>query len=67
MFWPWARPLALLVTIAFVALSPLTRVFVELGWVAMFSEISTLLWGAVIALAYWSPIGAQFGKRNQAA
>jgi hypothetical protein len=64
--WAWARVLAVIVTAAFVALTPLVGVIVDSGWVGMFSEISTLLWGAVLAAAYWSPVSAHFASESKA-
>lgn len=61
-FWPWARTLAFVVTVLGVGLSPLVEVVVELGWVVMFSGAASLLWGAVLALAYFSPISENFVK-----
>lgn len=65
-FWSWARTLALAVTVLGLALFPLIKVIVELGWVGLFSDAASLLWGAVLALAYVPPIGENFVKAEAA-
>lgn len=65
LFWPWSRPLALIVTVASVVFTPVAGPIVESGWVGMFSELSSLLWGAVLASAYWSPIKDHFVRKAE--
>ena len=59
-FRPWARILALAITIGWLILSPLVGIIVESGWVALFSDLSTLSWGTLLAMAFWSPVSEAF-------
>lgn len=65
-FARWARPLALAVTVVNVALDPLLPATVHSGWASSAMHVSHLAWGAVLAMAYWSPVRLRFadGRRR---
>lgn len=62
-YWRWARPLALIVAVLGLAVSPLLGPGLASGWSSALLEASFLSWGAVLALAYWSPIGQRFERQ----
>jgi hypothetical protein len=59
-FQPWSRKLAVAMTLLGLLFYPLFGAFVQSGWAAMFLELSTTLWGAVIAMSYVSSLSARF-------
>lgn len=59
-FRPWAPRLALGVTVVSLAVYPLLGVNVMSGWALLFVDIANLAWGAVLALAFVSPLKAAF-------
>ncbi|MCK7497350.1 MAG: hypothetical protein MZW92_46010 [Comamonadaceae bacterium] len=65
MFRRWAPLFSLLVTVATVPLYPLTGVSVSSGWAVGFTEVSMMLWGAVLAFAYAGPIRDRFGGQGR--
>lgn len=60
LFRPWAPRLAVVVTVLALFVWPLLGVDVASGWSVALTSLSTTLWGAILALAYFSPIKAQF-------
>lgn len=62
-YWHWARPTALIVAVLGLAVSPLLGPGLASGWSSALLEASFLSWGAVLALAYWSPIGQRFVRQ----
>jgi hypothetical protein len=64
-FRPWAPRLALYTTVGLVALFPFISFSVNSGWAGMFGVIDSLLWGAVITMAYFSPIHSKFLKNGR--
>jgi hypothetical protein len=59
-FQRWARSMALWTTGGGFLLYPLFGPSVSSGWSSAFTEVSAVLWGAAIALAYFSPICSRF-------
>ncbi|HEY8539708.1 MAG TPA: hypothetical protein VIL28_12635 [Steroidobacteraceae bacterium] len=59
-FQPWARPLALLMTALGLLFYPLLGTTVLSGWAQFFLEISSVLWGAVLAMSYVSSLSTRF-------
>lgn len=59
-FQPWSRPLALVMTGLTLLFYPLLGASVESGWAAMLLEISTTLWGAILAMSYLSSLSSRF-------
>lgn len=65
MFRGWAPLFSLLVTVATVPLYPLTGVSVSSGWAVGLTEVSMMLWGAVLAFAYAGPLKDRFGGQGR--
>lgn len=65
MFRRWAPLFSLLVTVATVPLYPLTGASVSSGWAVGLTEVSMMLWGAVLAFAYAGPIKDRFVGQRQ--
>ncbi len=61
-FWRPARMLALIGTLLALAAVPFSSPIVATGIATLFNEISSISWGMVLALAYWSPIATRFEK-----
>jgi hypothetical protein len=59
-FQPWSRTLAVSMTLLTLLFYPLLGVSVQSGWASLLLEISTTLWGAVIAISYVSSLSARF-------
>jgi hypothetical protein len=59
-FKRWARTVALYSTILGIGLYPLFGVTVASAVASSFSEASMLVWGAVLALAYYSSLSERF-------
>ena len=64
LFQPWARPLALALTVVSLPLYPFIPAMVQSGWGALFLYLSTLAWGATLAMAYFSPLSVRFAKAS---
>ncbi len=60
LFRPWAPRLAIVITILALFISPLLGIRVVSGWQEVLSSVSTTLWGAILALAYFSPLKGCF-------
>lgn len=60
----WARSMALWSTGVGLVLLPLLGASASSGWAAALTEGSSTLWGAVIALAYFSSIRSSFGAQD---
>jgi|HigsolmetaAR202D_1030399.scaffolds.fasta_scaffold02607_7 hypothetical protein len=60
LFQPWSRPLALCMTALGLLFHPLLGPVVESGWSRFFLEVSSLLWGAVLAMSFVSSLSARF-------
>ena len=63
-FQRWGRALLVLTTLFSLVLSPLGGVMVSGPFDGTLGFVLTLLTGALIALAYWSPVAAEFVKRR---
>jgi len=63
-FWRPARMLALIGTLLALAALPFYVPIVETGLATLFSESSSILWGMVLAVAYWSPLAQRFGRNG---
>ncbi len=61
-FRRWARSLSLWTTGVGFFLYPLVGATVSSGWANALNELSVTLWGAVLALSYFGPLCARFGK-----
>lgn len=72
LFKSWGRSLSLAVTIALPLLGTAasaaygsgTEVVASSIYSPPVQELSQLTWGAVLALAYWSPVSSRFRSRN---
>ena len=64
LFRPWSRPLAVGMTIVAVVLVPFFGAVAESGIASAAMELSSLLWGAVLAVAYFSPLAETFKRRD---
>ena len=60
LLYRWGRTLSLTTTILNYAYYPLVGPVVDAWPIAMLSGISDVLWGAVLALAYFGPVSGQF-------
>jgi hypothetical protein len=64
LFRRWGRSICLITTIIGMGLYPLFGPAV-LSWLeSALADVSNLLWGALLALAYFGPIRARFGDRE---
>ncbi len=63
-FQPWSRPLAVAMTLLTLLFYPLMGASVQSGWAALFLEISTTLWGAVVAISYVSSLSVRFEAKQ---
>lgn len=61
-FWRPARVLALIGTLLALAALPFSEPFVATGLATLFNEGASILWGMVLALAYWSPLAQRFAR-----
>lgn len=62
LFWRPARVLALIGTVLALVALPFSEPFVATGLATLFNEGSSILWGMVLALAYWSPVAQRFAR-----
>jgi hypothetical protein len=60
----WGRSLSLATTVGFAFLIPFSGPMVASGLEDSLWELSSILWGAVLALAYYSPVAAGFHANN---
>lgn len=63
-FKSWGRSLSLYSTVAGLLAYPLMGSSLSWGVESSLYESSTLLWGAILALAYFSPVSARFGRQQ---
>lgn len=59
-FWRWSRTIALFSTVAGFGIYPLFGQTLSSGWANSLLEASFTTWGAVLALAYFSPLSQRF-------
>jgi len=60
LFKPWARGFALAMTLLTMAFYPLYGVEVKSGWSLLLLDVSSTLWGAVLAMSYVSSLSHRF-------
>ncbi|MBI4998559.1 MAG: hypothetical protein HZC22_17025 [Rhodocyclales bacterium] len=63
LFRHWARPLALVVAVFDLGISPLFGPELSSAWSSALQEASFLSWGAVLALSYFSPLSQRFARQ----
>lgn len=61
-FYPIARKVYVLLTVVFIVMNPLSGLMVLTGLQAMVYEITTLLDGAILTMAYFTSINEEFKK-----
>ena len=59
-FQSWSRPLALTMSLLSLLFFPLLGASIASGWSSLLLEISTTLWGAVLAMSYVSSLSERF-------
>lgn len=59
---PWSRRVALWVTVLAVVIYPFFGASVCSGWASMLIDSSSMLWGAVLAMAFFSELKVHFEK-----
>lgn len=59
-FRPWSRGLAVSMTLLQLLFYPLGGVWIQSGWASLLIDLSSTLWGAVIAISYVSSLSALF-------
>jgi hypothetical protein len=64
LFQPWARQLALWMTALGLLFHPLFGVSLQSGLAQMLLDVSTLLWGAVLAMSFVSSLSNRFAARE---
>ena len=64
LFRSWGRPLAVGTTLAGVALLPFAGAVADSGLASAMAELSSMLWGAVLAVAYFSSLSKNFKPRG---
>lgn len=62
LFKAWGRALSLYSTAASLLVYPLMGSSLSWGVESSLYEFSTMLWGAILALAYFSPVRVRFGR-----
>lgn len=62
-FQPWARPLAVWMTILGFLFHPLLGVSMQSGWAQLLLDVSSILWGAVLAMSFVSSLSSRFSSR----
>jgi len=63
-FKPWSRGLAVTMTLLQLLFYPLGGVWVQSGWSALLLDLSSTLWGAVLAISYVSSLSRLFEPRR---
>lgn len=63
-FQPWSRKLAVIMTLLGLLFAPLLGLSVRSGWSALFLEISTTLWGAILAMSFVSSLNERFETKR---
>lgn len=63
-FRPWAPRLAALATAVALVLVVAAGAFVQSGWAIALGYLASYLWGAVLLLAFISPISAKFQRHE---
>lgn len=64
-FRPWAPRLALVTTaLAFLVMPPLGATALS-GWAMGLTQLGSTLWGAVLAIAYFTPLSERFARADR--
>ena len=63
-FKRWGRTVSLYATILSLVLYVFSGPEIYSAWESALFEVSSLLWGAILALAYYSPIASRLGVSN---
>lgn len=61
---PWARRFNLIVTIGAVMLFPIMTFSVSSGLSLVFDKMAAYMWGAALAIAYFSPLKSYFERKD---
>ena len=64
-FQPWARPLAVWMTVLGFLFHPLLGVSMQSGWAQLLLDLSSVLWGAVLAMSFVSSLGDRFAPADR--
>lgn len=64
-FQRWARWLTLWGTVLIYLPMPLGGATALSGYAYTFDSVAAILWGSLLAAAYWSPVAVEFGERWQ--
>jgi hypothetical protein len=56
----WGPRLSVIATLLLIMSSPLSNYYLNSGWAVVFTQLSLITWGMVVALAYFSPLQAHF-------
>ena len=59
-FRPWAPRIAVFTTLILVLAYPAMGVTVSSGWASALTELSSYIWGFILAVVYYSPIKEKF-------
>lgn len=62
LFKPWGRRLSVLSTLIGLPMSILLGPLSQSGWSLFLVEVSTILWGGALAIAYFAPLSVRFGS-----
>lgn len=66
-FQRWARWLTLIATIVIYLPMPLSGTVVLSGFAYTLDSVAAILWGVLLAAAYWSPVAVEFERRKRKA
>ena len=64
-FKRWARMLSLYSTVLVYAIYPFSGITLASGWANALTELSATIWGAVLAIAYFSSLSERFAKAQK--
>lgn len=62
----WARGLSLYLTLLSLLMYPVLGPNLASGWGSALTELAALLWGAILACAYFSPVAEAFDRSHPA-
>jgi hypothetical protein len=62
----WARGLSLYLTLLSLLMYPVLGPNLASGWGSALTELAALLWGAILACAYFSPVAEAFARPQPA-
>ncbi len=64
-FQPWARQLAVWMTVLGLLFHPLLGPSIQSGWAQLLLEASSVLWGVVLAMSFVSSLSSRFAARER--